>query len=232
MSIRAVIFDRDNTLVRFDEAALAELEARMIGVAPALPLGAAADHWESWPGPWPRVEAEEPEFWRAFWASLAARYQLAPLVIDQLLEIGAFYHSCFVAYADTKSCLQKLRAHGLRLAVLTNFELPSIGPTLRHAGLDPEWFAALLSSAALGVYKPDPRAYRAAAAALGLPPGACAFVDDLPAHVRAANAIGMRGVLIDRLGAQTDSPIECVADLGRLVELLTAPEQPFASATP
>jgi 2-haloalkanoic acid dehalogenase type II len=221
MNIQAVIFDRDNTLVRFDEDAVALLEARVAAVATAIPLGAAAAHWEAWPGPWPRSEAEEPRFWRAFWSSLAARYQLPAATVAALLEIGAFYHSCFVAYPDTAACLRSLRERGLRLAVLTNFELPSIGPTLQRAGLDPRWFTALLSSAILGVYKPDPRAYLAAAAALGLPPNACAFVDDLPANVRAANAVGMRGVLIERQGLPMPGAIERIEDLSSLADLLT-----------
>ena len=224
MDLRAVIFDRDNTLVYFDAAATAALEARVAAAAPALPVGAAAAHWSSWPGPWPGAVEDEPEFWRAFWAELAVRHALTSATAAALLEIGAFYHTCFIAFPDATPCLHALRARGLHLAVLTNFELPSIDQTLRHAGLDPSWFGALLCSAAIGVYKPDPSAYLAAAVALELEPAECAFVDDLPENVAAANAIGMRGILLDRAHAYTAGAIECVHDLHDLVDLLALSE--------
>jgi putative hydrolase of the HAD superfamily len=224
MDIRAVIFDRDNTLVYFDTAAIAALEARVAAAAPALPPGAAAVHWSAWPGPWPRAATDEPAFWHAFWAQLAAHYTLTDATTAALREIGAFYHTCFTAFPDATPCLRALYARGLQLAVLTNFELPSIDQTLRNAGLDPTWFNALLCSATIGVYKPNPDAYLATAAALELDPAECAFVDDLPVNVAAACAVGMRGVLLDRTHAHTSSSLERVDDLHGLIDLLTLPE--------
>ena len=223
MNIRAVIFDRDNTLVYFDPVAITALEARVSTIAPMIPLGAAAAYWSAWPGPWPHLDTEEPEFWRMFWSGLAARYAVSDVTTAALHEIGSFYHTCFIAYADAAPCLHTLRGRDLQLAVLTNFELPSIHLTLRHAGLDPGWFAALLSSSTLGFFKPDPRAYLAAAAALELAPGECLFVDDLQVNVEAARAVGMRGVLLDRRRAYAADPIERIEDLNSLVDLLEAP---------
>jgi putative hydrolase of the HAD superfamily len=213
MKIRAVIFDRDNTLVRFDRARMAALEARVARLAPGLPPGAAAAHWQAWPGPWPRSEAGEPSFWQLFWSEFAARHQLPSEVIAQLMEIGALYQACFVAFPDAAPSLRRLYDRGLHLAVLTNFELPSVGLTLHSAGLDPGWFAALLSSAKLGLRKPDPQAYLAAADALELPPCACAFVDDMPENVLGAIAVGMRGFLLDRGGLHQTTSLERIAAL-------------------
>jgi putative hydrolase of the HAD superfamily len=198
MSLRAVIFDRDNTLMRFDDTAIAALEARIAALVPGLPPRATVAHWLSWPGPWPRTPRDEPAFWQAFWRGLARQHQLPAGAAAALDAIGGFYHTCFAAFPDTLGCLKALRARGLRLAILTNFELPSIQVTLHHAGIESSWFDALLSSAAIGCHKPDPLAYLAAAAALGLPPSACAFVDDLPENVVAARSLGMRAWLIDR----------------------------------
>jgi putative hydrolase of the HAD superfamily len=224
MDIRAVIFDRDNTLVRFEPAVVAALEARVTTIAPSIPPGAAAAHWTTWPGPWPRFDVDEPKFWNLFWNSFAARYGLHNAATAALNEIGAFYHTCFSAFPDAAPCLRALRERGLRLAVLTNFELPSIHLTLRHAGLEPAWFAALLSSSTVGVRKPDPRAYRAALDALGLLPHQCVFVDDLPVNVEAAGALGMRGVLLDRSGAASPESVERVGDLHDLTARLTLRE--------
>jgi putative hydrolase of the HAD superfamily len=198
MKIQAVIFDRDNTLMHFDTAAGAALEARIAAAAPSLPADAVGRHWAAWPGPWPRAIEQEPEFWQAFWGQLATQYQLPHHTRAALREIGMFYHTCFIAFPDTPACLAALRLHGLRLAVLTNFELPSIHLTLQNAGIDPSWFSALLSSTSIGFSKPDARAYLAATDALGLDPSACVFVDDLISNVEAAQALGMRGWLLDR----------------------------------
>jgi putative hydrolase of the HAD superfamily len=220
MPIHAVIFDRDNTLMRFDTTAAAAIEARIAAVAPTLPPGAVGRHWIAWPGPWPRAIDQEPAFWDVFWERLAAQYQLPAHTVAALYEIGAFYHTCFTAFPDTLACLAALRACGVRLAILTNFELPSIHLTLQNAGLDPSWFSVLLSSATTGFSKPDARAYLAAAAALDLPPTACAFIDDLLENVEAAQALGMHSWLLDRTGATSASAPPRLSDLRELTELL------------
>jgi FMN phosphatase YigB (HAD superfamily) len=219
MSIQAVIFDRDNTLLYFNTAAAAAIEARIAGVAPMLPPGAVGVHWTTWPGPWPRTIDQEPEFWHVFWGRLATQYQLPTHTVTALYEIGAFYHTCFTAFPDTLTCLAALRSSGLRLAILTNFELPSIHLTLQNAEIDPSWFSVLLSSATTGFSKPDTRAYLAAAAALDLPPAACVFVDDLVKNVEAAQALGMHSWLLDRAGsAPGRSP--SIHNLHQLISLL------------
>ena len=220
MNIQAVIFDRDNTLMHFDTAAATVIEARIAAAAPTLPPGAVGRHWLSWPGPWPRAIDQEPAFWHVFWGQLAAQYQLPADTVTALLEIGAFYHTCFTAFPDTLACLAALRSRGLRLAILTNFELPSIHLTLQNAGLNPDWFSVLLSSATTGFPKPDARAYLAAAAALDLPPTACAFVDDLIMNVEAAQALGMRGWLLDRTGTAPAGERPYLRDLHELATLL------------
>lgn len=56
-------------------------------------------------------------------------------------------------------------------------------------------FDAVVGSADLGLAKPDPGTYRAAAAAIGVPVERCLFVDDLPANVEGARRLGMTAVL-------------------------------------
>src|SRR4051812_18049792 len=220
MNIQAVIFDRDNTLMHLNPAATAAIEARIAAVAPMLPPGAVGRHWTTWPGPWPRLIEHEPVFWQAFWGQLATQYQLPGAAIVALHEIGMFYHTCFTAFPDALACLATLRERGVRLAILTNFELPSIHLTLQNAGLDPDWFSVLLSSATTGYPKPDTRAYLAAAAALDLPPSACAFVDDLVDNVEAAQVLGMHSWLLDRTGTAPASALPHIRDLHQLTAIL------------
>jgi FMN phosphatase YigB (HAD superfamily) len=219
--IRAVIFDRDETLLRFDNQAIARVQRAIGAIAPALPPDAALRHWIGWPGPWPSHAADEPAFWQAFWRTLAQRYDLRAAQAQALTQaIGPFYPRCFGGYPDVDSCLQTLATAGLRLAVLTNFPLPSIDRTLAAAGIDPAWFTILRSSATLGVRKPDPRAFRTVAAELDLPLEACALIDNTVEHIVSAQALGMRAFLIDRRRLTHDLPAGVLCSLRPLPALL------------
>lgn len=57
-----------------------------------------------------------------------------------------------------------------------------------------ERFDAVISSAEIGVIKPEPEAYEAAAKALGVEPGRCMMVDDREENVAGAAAAGMHAV--------------------------------------
>jgi putative hydrolase of the HAD superfamily len=221
--IRAVIFDRDNTLLSFDARATAQIEARVQALAPELPPSAMEDVWATWPGPWPRHIDDEPLFWRAFCGVLIERHGLRAERVPALCQILALYHTIFAPYAEVNACLLALRRAGLQLGILTNFELPSIDRTLAHAGIDPGLFSASLSGGALAVWKPDPRAYHAIISALGEEPAACAFIDDEPQNVAAARRLGMRAFLLDRSRTTHDFGADILCSLEPLPQLLTAP---------
>ena len=85
-----------------------------------------------------------------------------------------------------------------RTAILSNADL-SLRGRLRELGLH-DLFDTVVSSAEEGVAKPEAEIYRRAAERIGLSPEACVFVDDAEANVRAAEAVGMRGIVyrVDR----------------------------------
>jgi putative hydrolase of the HAD superfamily len=85
--------------------------------------------------------------------------------------------------------MRRARHSGLLTALLSN-SWGNDYPRARFA----ELFDAVVISCEVGLRKPDERIFRHAAAALGLPPGACVFVDDIAHNVRAAEAVGMVGV--------------------------------------
>ena len=95
-----------------------------------------------------------------------------------------------------------LRAAGLRTAVLSNADGPP-RPGLR--GL----VDVVLLSGETGLRKPDPQAFAGAAARLGVAPGECVHVDDLPANVRGAVQAGLVGVL-HRTRAATVAELEAL----------------------
>ncbi|KWW99653.1 HAD family phosphatase [Carbonactinospora thermoautotrophica] len=69
---------------------------------------------------------------------------------------------------------------------------------LRVLGVE-ESVDLVVNSARLGMAKPDPGIYLAAAERLGVAPGRCLFVDDRPENVRGAEEVGMTGVLFTGL---------------------------------
>ena len=56
-------------------------------------------------------------------------------------------------------------------------------------------FDDLVISAEVGVMKPDPKIYQIALVQLSVEPPEAVFVDDTPANVEGANAMGMHGIL-------------------------------------
>ncbi|MBI3457941.1 MAG: HAD family phosphatase [Candidatus Rokubacteria bacterium] len=77
-----------------------------------------------------------------------------------------------------------------RTAILSNADA-SLRARLRDGLGIEDLFDEIISSAEVGVAKPDPAIYRLAAERLGLPPEACVFVDDFEANVVAARHTGM-----------------------------------------
>jgi HAD superfamily hydrolase (TIGR01509 family) len=61
--------------------------------------------------------------------------------------------------------------------------------------------------------KPDAAAYQAVLARLGLPGRNCLFIDDQPTNVRAAQALGLHGIVFQ------DTPA-CLAELDGLLTTL------------
>ncbi|MFJ4921098.1 HAD-IA family hydrolase [Streptomyces sp. NPDC088725] len=83
---------------------------------------------------------------------------------------------------------------GYRLALLSNsFGLDPFNP-YEHVGI---WdlFDVHVISEAVGMAKPDPAIYRLTLDRLGLPGEACVFVDDHPANLPPAAALGITTVL-------------------------------------
>jgi len=80
-----------------------------------------------------------------------------------------------------------------KVSILSNADLTledRIEQTMKMRHL----FDDVISSAVVGLAKPDERIYRLAAERLGLPPEECVFIDDLDRNVEAARAIGMSAI--------------------------------------
>ncbi|GID95780.1 HAD-IA family hydrolase [Amorphoplanes digitatis] len=102
--------------------------------------------------------------------------------------------------------LDAVHEAGTPVSLLSNAPRELARALGRHADLKP--FAHLLFSADLALVKPDPAIFAAALEALGAAPGDVVFVDDRPANVDAAAALGIRGIVFTGTAA-------CLAGVAR-----------------
>jgi FMN phosphatase YigB (HAD superfamily) len=125
---------------------------------------------------------------REYWARLARR--------RPDLDIGALWRDCSYVRAEVVGLLARL-AGRVRIVAFTNDMAHWFGPDWPARFPAVNRFDAVLEAAKLGVLKPDPGAFTAAAAALGEDPRRCLFVDDLAANLDGARAVGMSAQLFD-----------------------------------
>ena len=94
-----------------------------------------------------------------------------------------------------EAVLDRLDAAGVPYCVGSNGSLEKMGITLgQHPGVQARVKDRLYSAHALGVAKPDPGLFLAAATDHGIEPGDCAVIDDSPTGCIAARRAGMRGL--------------------------------------
>jgi putative hydrolase of the HAD superfamily len=92
--------------------------------------------------------------------------------------------------------VRQLKADGLRVAILTN-NVKEFASTWKTTFPVDELFEVVVDSSEVGLRKPDPRIYRLTCERLGVETVAAVFLDDLPANVAAARAVGMEAVHVD-----------------------------------
>ncbi len=97
-----------------------------------------------------------------------------------------------------------------RTALLSNAWANARHLFTERFGLD-RAFELLVISAEEGIAKPDPRIYRRTLQRLGVPPEEAVFVDDMPANVEAARALGMAGI-------RFESPEQAMAEVRRYLD--------------
>jgi 2-haloacid dehalogenase len=129
------------------------------------------------------------------------------------------------AFPDAAAALERLRAAGLRLAVLTQSSAHAAERVLRFAGLR-EAFELVLSADDAGAFKPDGRAYAMALGRVGAEPAGTWFVAGHWWDVAGAAAAGLRTAWISRTDrvypqAMPDPDIRA-PDLAGAVEAIAA----------
>ena len=202
MKLRAVLFDRDNTIASTDETVYHEAAVWMgtrFGLDPRQAGQVLAGLWREQEGQWwhLRSHAEEERFWERYSTELTRRLGLNAEAAGELMQTYP-YERYMKPVEGAREVLNELRGRGLKIGVLSN-TLPSIERTLDAIGLR-DLVDVPLATCLLGVHKPEAQAFRLAAEAQELPPAESLFIDDLPENEEAARAVGMRAEQIDLSG--------------------------------
>ncbi|MET7681681.1 HAD family hydrolase [Streptomyces sp. NPDC005423] len=207
MSIRAVVWDVDDTLFDYttaDRAGMREhldAEGLLAGYGTA---EAALVRWrEVTDAQWARFAAGETTFegQRRDRVRVFLGAELTDAAADDWFgRYVTRYETAWALFPDVLPVLDALAASH-RHAVLSNSSL-----TVQHRKLSVlgvrDRFEAVLCAAELGVSKPEAGAFLAACDALGLPPHEVAYVGDHPEiDGRGAADAGLLSVWIDRDGA-------------------------------
>jgi 2-haloacid dehalogenase len=194
--IRAVVFDAYGTL--FDVASAAGAERAALGERwqPLAELWRSKQLQYTWlrslmgrHADFAAVTADALDF-------ALERLAIAdPALRRRLLEL----YERLDAYPEARDALTRLRAAGLRLAVLSNGQPRMLAVATRSAGLG-DLLDAVLSVEAVGVYKPHRSVYQLALDRLGLAPDAILFVSANGWDAHGASAFGLKVAWCNRSG--------------------------------
>ena len=125
----------------------------------------------------------------------------------------------YALFEDVRPALERLRAAGLRLGVVSNFE-EWLEQLLEDLGVS-SFFEVQVISGVEGMEKPDPRIFRLAMERAGVSPEVSVYVGDNPEFdVGPAAAVGMFPVLIDRRERFPEPDAVRITSMEQLPEVL------------
>jgi len=96
--------------------------------------------------------------------------------------------------AGSVDILAELRARGVPFYALSNWSAETFPISLRRFEFL-RWFRAVVLSGEVRLLKPDPRIFQLFFETHAVDPAHAVYIDDLPANVAAATALGMHGIL-------------------------------------
>ncbi|GGQ87960.1 MULTISPECIES: HAD family hydrolase [Streptomyces] len=226
MSIRAVVWDVDDTLFDYTTADREGMRSYLAAEGLLDRFGTAEaglarwrevtdEHWARFSAGGITFEDQRRDRVRAF----LAREMTDAQADDWLGRYHAHYEAAWSLFPDVLPVLDALAASH-RHAVLSNSSIHVQDHKLRVLGVH-DRFEAILCAAELGVSKPEAGAFLAACEALSLAPHQVAYVGDHPEiDGRGAADAGLLSVWIDRHGAAT---VELPSGRHRIVSLAELP---------
>ena len=232
-SIRACVFDAYGTL--FDFASAAASCQDVLGDRAAQLTALWRDKQLQYA--WLRsIQGRHADFWQvtgdALDFAMAALGIADPALRERLMRL----YLTLAPFPDAMDALRRLRASGLKMAILSNGSPAMLAPVVEAAGMT-ALFDAVLSIEEAGIYKPHPRVYQLAVDRLGVAAGEIAFLSSNGWDAYAASAFGLRAVWCnryrqppERLPGAPEREIRSLADLPALLSLKAARSAPSRRA--
>jgi putative hydrolase of the HAD superfamily len=227
MDLKAVFFDVGNTLL-YPYPSVSEVVRQILAeeghirdvsaIDAYLPLVDAyyEDRYRSDDTFW-TDEGETSQVWVGMYSLLCHRLgiedgaeRIAQRVYDEFGDSGRWR-----AYDDVMPAFLRLKSRGLGIGIISNWDR-RLERVLDGLGLG-ELIDTVVSSAVVGLHKPDPRIFEVACERLGVRPDEAAHVGDHHyADIVGASAVGMTPVLIDRRASADKSDGESIRSLDDL----------------
>ncbi|MFE0452578.1 HAD family hydrolase [Streptomyces sp. NPDC058914] len=242
MSIRAVVWDVDDTLFDYTTADREGMRAHLVAEGLMEGYGTAEQALDRWrevtDRQWARFAAGELTFEgqrRDRVRVFLSRPELTDAQADEWFQrYIRHYEAAWALFPDVLPVLDALAASH-RHAVLSNSSLTVQDRKLRVLGVH-DRFETILCAAELGVSKPEAAAFLAACEALALPPEQVAYVGDHPEiDGQGAADAGLLSVWIDRYGGtatvELPSGRHRIATLAELPAILGADTRFGAQST-
>jgi HAD superfamily hydrolase (TIGR01549 family) len=162
-------------------------------------------------------------YWQEYLAALSELLDRPEKTRAAVLErvIAGFrdIHTWSKVLPDTVPTLRKLKSAGYYLAVISNSD-GSVESEIQRAGLG-EYLEFVIDSSVVGVEKPHPEIFQIALDRAGVKPGEAVYVGDTyPTDIGGAELAGLRGILMDRVGAYPHATCPRITSLSGLCELL------------
>ena len=174
--------------------------------------GIAGDRDELWQRMLRRQVTE-----RDYWAQRAAELGAAVgetwdtrALMDRFYQLPEHEWLC----APTIELMTDATAAGLRVGALTNDMTAFHGPEWVARQEHLKLFDVIVDASLTGVMKPDPRAFRGGAQALGLPAEQIVFLDDMPWNTEGARQAGMTAIRVP-----WDDPVPAIDTARELLRL-------------
>jgi putative hydrolase of the HAD superfamily len=220
-----VLLDAGGTLISIDYDRIREVAARCETFPDDAALDEAEARARAWADAGVRARLSTRELWDGYFGRILERVGLPETHLAACLDaLWEMHHERGLwrrPIPGAREVLERLRAAGKRLAVVSNAE----GQVERD--LDEAGFGGLLETVVdshrVGVAKPDPGIFAIALGRLGATPEEAVHVGDVPAYdVDGARAVGLPAILLDPHGIHEEVEAVRIRSLEELPRLVGA----------